>query len=153
MSLPQELYVALKADVAALAEPLFDLSERFLREQGNFLPHGAVLTKEGSVELVAAAPKDPDLPTNSTEVLPLLHAGLRSMVAEKQLVATAVAENVTVTPDGGAETQAVKVLIEHERGLAVALYLPFSKRFLRGYAFGQTFLVLAAPEVNAWAAT
>ena len=71
MNSPQELYVALKADVAALAEPLFEVSEQCLREQGNFLPHGAVLTKDGSIELVAAAPRDPDLPTNSTEVLPL----------------------------------------------------------------------------------
>jgi hypothetical protein len=61
-----------------------------------------------------------------------------------------VAENVTVTLEGSASTQAIKVLFEHERGLTVALYLPFKKRFIRGFAFGETFSMLATPEVCAW---
>jgi hypothetical protein len=151
VSTPEELYAALKADIAALAEPLFEFSEKCLRQRGNFLPHGAILKQDGEIELVAAAPDGPDK-TTSIEVLPLLHAGLRSIAKEKQAVATAVAENVTVTPDGGQATQAIKVLFEHQRGLTTALYLPFSKRFLRGYTFGDTFSVLAPPEVNAWGA-
>ena len=151
MSTPLELYASLKGDIAALAQPLFELSERFLRERGNFLPHGAILKGSGEIELVAAAPDGPDK-TTSDKVLPLLHAGLRSIAREKQAVATAVAENVTVTPDGGQPTQAIKVLFEHQRGLTTALYLPFNKRFLRGYAFGDTFSVLAISEVNAWGA-
>ncbi len=62
-----------------------------------------------------------------------------------------MAENVTITPQGKPSTQAVKVLFEHKRGLTTALYLPFNKRFLRGYSFGATFSVRASPEVNAWA--
>ena len=152
MSTPQELYAALKAEMAALAEPLFEFSGQCLQERGNFLPHGAILKQDGEVELVAAAPDGSDK-TTSIEVLPLLHGGLRSIAKQKQAVATAVAENVTVTPDGGQPTQAIKVLFEHQRGLTVALYLPFSKRFLRGYAFGDTFSLLARPEVNAWGAS
>jgi hypothetical protein len=152
VSTPQELYAALKPDMGALAEPLFELSEQCLRKLGNFLPHGAILKEGGDVELVAAAPDGDDKMT-SVQVLPLLHAGLRSLAIEKQALATGVAENVTVTPDGGAPTKAIKVLFEHRRGLTVALYLPFEKRFLRGYTFGQTFSILVAPEVNAWGAS
>ena len=87
----------------------------------------------------------------STEVLPVLHDGLRQQSRGTPLRAIGIAENVTVTLKGERPTQAIKVLFEHKRGLTTALYLPFRKRFLRGYAFGKVFSVRAAPEVNAWA--
>ena len=65
-------------------------------------------------------------------------------------MAVGVAEDVTVTPIGQPPTQAIKVLIEHSRGLTVALYLPFKKKFLRGIVFGETFSAPASPEVNPW---
>lgn len=145
-----ELYAELKGDIAAVANPLFDFSEKCLKERGNFLPHGAVLDANGKVGLVAASP-DPNGPSNSTEVLPLLHEGLRAQAMERELVAIGVAENVTVTPQGQPSTEAIKVLFEHRRGLVVALYLPFKKKFLRGYSFGQAFTVVTTEEVNAWA--
>ena len=145
-----ELYAELKGDIAAVANPLFDFSEKCLKERGNFLPHGAVLDANGKVGLVAASP-DPNGKSNSTEVLPLLHEGLRIQVRERELVAIGVAENVTVTPQGQPSTEAIKVLFEHKRGLVVALYLPFKKKFLRGYSFGQAFTVVTTGEVNAWA--
>lgn len=144
-----ELYAALKGDIAAVANPLFDFSEQCLKKRGNFLPHGAVLDSNGAVGLVAASP-DPNGRSNSTEVLPLLHEGLRAQAREKELVAIGVAENVTITPQGQPSTDAIKVLFEHKRGLVVALYLPFKKKFLRGYSFGQAFTVVTAGEVNAW---
>lgn len=146
-----ELYAELKGDIAAVANPLFDFSEKCLKERGNFLPHGAVLDANGKVGLVAASP-DPNGKSNSTEVLPLLHEGLRIQVRERELVAIGVAENVTVTPQGQPSTEAIKVLFEHKRGLVVALYLPFKRKFLRGYSFGQAFTVVATGEVNAWTA-
>lgn len=148
MTDPNVLYAEAKADIEAVSNPLFEFSEQCLRERGNFLPHGAVLDAAGKVGLVAAAPEN-DI-TNSTEVLPLLHDGLRALAKDKDLVAVGVAESVTVTPDGQPSTDAIKVLFEHRRGLVVALYLPFKKQLWRGYSFGQVFTVLAAGEVNAW---
>jgi hypothetical protein len=145
-----ELYAELKGDIAAVANPLFDFSEQCLKKRGNFLPHGAVLDANGKIGLVAASP-DPNGRSNSTEVLPLLHEGLRAQAMERELVAIGVAENVTVTPQGQPSTEAIKVLFEHKRGLVVALYLPFKKKFLRGYSFGQAFTVVTTGEVNAWA--
>ena len=43
----QDLYADIKPDLGAIADPLIELSGRFLRERGNFLPHAAVLTEEG----------------------------------------------------------------------------------------------------------
>jgi hypothetical protein len=148
MTDPNVLYAEVKSDIQAIASPLFEFSEQCLRKNGNFLPHGAVLAAAGKVRLIAAAPENNI--TNSTEVLPLLHGGLRATAKEKDIVAIGVAENVTVTPDGQPSTEAIKVLFEHKRGLVVALYLPFKKQFLRGYSFGEVFTILATGEVNAW---
>lgn len=151
MKTADELYSEVKQDIEAVANPLFDFSEQCLRERGNFLPHGAVLSTDGEIVLVAAAPDTGKDFTNSTEVLPVLHDGLRAQANEKDLVAVGVAENVTITREGQPQTQAIKVLFEHKRGLVVALYLPFKKQFLRGYSFGEIFSVNAKAEVNAWA--
>lgn len=148
---PEELYAELKGDIAALADPLFDLSEKFLHSQDNFLPHGAVLTGDNAVRLVAATNGN-DVAT-SVEVLPILHDGLRQQARELALKAIGVAENVTVTLEGQRPSKAIKVLVEHKRGLTVALYLPFEKKLFRGYVTGPTFSKLATPEVNAWPGT
>jgi hypothetical protein len=144
------LYAELKPDMGTIAEQLFELSETFLRKQGNFLPHAAVLTTDGVVRLVAAAPDSKSDLTNSTEVLPLLHEGLRFQAKEGSIRAIGIAENVTVTQEGQRPTKAIKVLFEHQRGLTVALYLPFKKKFFGGYEMGSTFSVLAKSEVDAW---
>lgn len=148
MTTTDNLYAELKPDIALLAEPLFEMSEKLLREQGNFLPHAAVLTEGGEVKLVAAGA--PSEFTNSTEVLPLLHDGLRIQAKNLPLKALGVSENVTITLEGKRSTKAIKVLLEHRRGLTVALYLPFEKKLLRGYVMGQAFTLEARPEVNAW---
>lgn len=149
MNSTDALYAELKPEIEAVAGQLFDLSETFLRKQGNFLPHAAVLTDDGEIQLVGAAGAS-DL-TNSVEVLPILHDGLRQLAREFSVQAIGVAENVTAAFEGQHPTKAIKVLFEHKRGLTVALYLPFEKKLLRGYIMGSTISKLAAPEVNAWA--
>jgi hypothetical protein len=141
------LYAELKPSMEAVALPLFDFSKQCLRDWGNFLPHAAVLTSEGTIELVGAHGEHED--TTSTEVLPLLHGGLRALAKEKALSAIGVAENVTVTLGSQSPTMAVKVLFEHQRGLTVALYLPFEE-LAGGYEFGAIFTKLANPEVGVW---
>jgi hypothetical protein len=153
MPTTEEMYAELKPEIGALANQLFELSELFLRKTGNFLPHGAVLKETGEVQLVAATPDGTKDKTNSVEVLPILHEGLRAQVEAMPCRAVAVAENVTVTQEGQRPTEAIKVLFEHQRGLTVALYLPFKKKFLRGYEFGSPFSKAAEPEVLAWRAS
>lgn len=87
---------------------------------------------------------------SSTEVLPILHDGLRAAAADSATAAIAVCERVKITPEGGSQTDAIKVLVEHARGLAVAFYLPCHKRLLRGWQFGEIMALPAKPEVGAW---
>jgi hypothetical protein len=145
------LYRELQPDIVILANQLFDLSEAFLKSRDNFLPHAAILTDDGEVKLVAAAPDGSTDQTTSAEVLPLLHQGLRQQAKEQPVKALGVAENVTVTLEGQKPTKAIKVLFEHKRGLTVALYLPFDKKLFRGYVMGSMFSMSAPAEVDAWA--
>jgi hypothetical protein len=144
------LYAELKPDITAISQELFGLSEKFLRDRDNFLPHAAILTEEGEIKLVGATPQKTDGRATSTEVLPIVHGGLRKMAAATALTAIGVAENVTVTREGQKAVKAIKVLFEHRRGLAVALYLPFEKKLFRRYTFGEVFSVQANAEVKAW---
>ena len=144
----EELYAALKEDVAAVSMPLFDLSKRLLTEFGNFLPHGYVLVCEGKDRMVGATEGRSDGTSTSVQTLPLLHEGLRAEVKMGNARAIGVAENVTIKPEGETTTKAIKVLLEHKDGLCVALYLPFKKKLFGGYVFGTPFTVAAAPEVN-----
>lgn len=146
-----DLYCELQDDIQALASPLFEASEVFVRNRGAFLPHGAFLTAAGEVRLVAAAPPDFETrPVCSEEVLPMLHQGLRQDMERDDVVAVAVCEDVMITPEGEKTSRAMKVLVEHKRGLCVALYVPFRRKRLKGYVFGEILAVGAKPEVSAW---
>jgi len=145
----EELYGEIKPDVRALAQPLFELSEKALRERGDFLPHAAALT-EGKVRLVGAMCNTAAGVANSTHIKPLLRQGLRSMAHERPVTAIGVAETVTVTPDGKAPSKAIKVLLEHHRGLTMALYLPFAQDTSGDIKFGSTLSMFVPPEMNPW---
>ena len=144
------LYAELKPEIEIVATPLFDLSKRLLRDRGNFLPHAVILNGLGKVTLVGAKTEH-DL-TTSAEVLPFLQGTLRALVVKGKggVAAVGIAENVNITIPGQSATDAIKVLFEHRRGLTVALYVPFGKKFLGGYVFGDMISMLATPEVNAW---
>ena len=144
------LFAELKPQIEALADPLFGASETLVRKRGGFLPHGAVLEADGQVRLMMAAPDDLGAPVAPAEVLPRLHEALRADASEHQLMAIAVCEDVTITPPEQKQTKAVKVLVEHRRGLTVALYLPWRRKLFGGYIFGQVIALSAQPEVRPW---
>lgn len=144
------LFRELKPDVELLAHPLFQASCDFVKARGMFLPHGAVLTAGDEVRLVMAVPPGEDQPVSTIEILPLLHDALRQAAATEQLRAVAVCEDVRITLAGTNQTPAVKVLLEHRRGLCVALYMPFRKRMFLGYRFDEIFVQPANPEVGPW---
>jgi hypothetical protein len=145
-----KLYAEVKPDIEAVSQPLFEFAEQQLRKRGNFLPHGALLTDQLEVRLVQAGPEPGHDRVDSSEILPLLHQALRAEVQGSPVRALGLAENVTVTPANGRSTKAIKVLIEHSRGFTVALYLPFARKLLGGYTFGETFAAQAKAEVGAW---
>ena len=150
MSTPQEIYAEVKPDFALLAKPLFELSERLLRERGFFLPHAAVLSAEGKATLVNAMCSTPGGFASSTHILPLLHQGLRAIAHEKSPMAVGVAEIVPFVQVGFEPTQAVKVLVEHSRGITMAFYWPYTEESPGVRVFGKTLLIPEPPAVKLW---
>lgn len=149
MSSLSELYAELKTDVVALADPLFDQSQQQLQARDRFLPHAAVLDTEGKVVMVGAMTGSKGGQANADQILPMLQKGIRQMSREKVLVATAVATDVSLTR-GDMPMQAIKVQIEHERGLSVALFLPFHKSAEGDYYYGEAFVTPAHAELKLW---
>ena len=149
MSTQAEIYAAVKGELGTLARPLFEKSEQLLRERGDFLPHAAVLTPEGRVSLLGAMCNTKDGFANSWHILPMVHDGLRSMASERDLLAVGVAERVDAIPGGGT-VHAVKVLLEHQRGLAIAFYMPIVRDDMDKIAFGKMITLFTESEVNAW---
>jgi hypothetical protein len=152
LSTQAELYQAVKPDLGALAGPLFKQSEKLLRERGDFLPHAAVLTDEGTVTMMGAMSGSPGAFANSWHILPMLHEGLRALASEKMLTAIGVAERVDAIPGAGAGF-AVKVLLEHREGLTIAFYMPFEREDSGDCTFGKMTTFFTEAEVNAWART
>jgi hypothetical protein len=149
MSTAQEIYAAVKGDLGSLARPLFERSEHMLRERGDFLPHAAVLAPDGKVSLLGAICSTGDGFASAWHIRPMVHEGLRSMAGERELLAVGVAERVDAVPGSG-PTLAIKVLVEHQHGLAIAFYLPFARAASGELAFGKTVTLLTESEVNAW---
>ena len=149
MSSLAELYAELKSDVVAIADPLFEHSQKRLQATGDFLPHAAVLNSDGKVVLIGAMTGSKNGQANAVHILPMVHGGIRQMSREKVLVAFGIAQNVTLTR-GDMPMQAIKVQLEHERGLTVALFLPFHKAAEGEYYFGESFVTPANPDLNLW---
>jgi hypothetical protein len=121
------LYGELKGDLQTVAEPLFEMACGQVEKRGAFLPFGSKLSPEGEVRLVAAAPNEDT--TTSEVVFPLMIEALRE--SARYSTAIALAEWVKITPDGGKQTDAVKVHAQHQRGLSVAFYIPATKKLFR----------------------
>ena len=146
-----DLYTQLKEDIEKLAIPLFDVSEIFVKKKGMFLPHGAALLSNDEVEIVNFAPEGFETrKVSALEVLPGLHIALRETAKSKEVIAVAVAESVEITIERNKKSKAIKVLFEHQKGLTVALYLPWEKSIFGGFKLGEPITIDAEPEICAW---
>ncbi|MCM3874047.1 MAG: hypothetical protein ND895_25445 [Pyrinomonadaceae bacterium] len=148
MANEERLYKELKNDLDRIVGLLFELGERHIRDRGAFLPFGATLMESGQIGLEAATSGEEI--ESSIEVLPVLHDGLRSRVQEGGVAAIAVCEWVNIRIDGGRQTDAMKVLVEHERGLTVAFYVPCQEQLLNEWQFEAVFVQAAEGEVRPW---
>ncbi|MBC8028244.1 MAG: hypothetical protein H7Y89_19800 [Steroidobacteraceae bacterium] len=149
MSTAPDLYSAVKPDLGAIAGPLVERSEKLLLEQGDFLPHAAVLTDEGRVCLLGAMCNSNKGFANSWHILPMIYDGLRSMANERELRAVGVAACVDEIPGVG-HTRAIRVFVEHRLAYTIAFYLPFSRDEDGRYEFGKTISMQADPEIKVW---
>jgi hypothetical protein len=136
------LYAEVKGDVVALADPLFEQSRKSLQLRDDFLP------SDGRVVVLGAMTGTKGGAATAEQVLAMLQSGIRQMSRERVLTAIAISQLVFVTR-ANEPVQAIRVLVEHERGLAVAMNQPFWK--IDGeYSYGEAFVTPAAPPLNLW---
>lgn len=133
MSTSDALYRELRDDLQAVVGPLFDFACTQVQTRGEFLPFGARLTADGEVAIVMAAPEEDE--TNSEEVLPLLIEALHDSAGGANAVASC--EWIQAEFQPGIMQDAVKVRLQHRRGLSVAYYLPSSEHPQHGWEFGE----------------
>ena len=79
------------------------------------------------------------------EVSNELGAGFLESVYERALVIALQQKGLQALPQ-----QAIKVLLEHHRGLTMALYLPFAQDTSGDIKFGSTLSMFVPPEINPW---
>ncbi len=148
MSSLSDLYAAVKGDIVALADPLLEESQKQLAVRDDVRPQAAVLSSEGRVLVLGAMTGTQGGTATAEQVLAMLQAGIRQMSRERVLSAIAIAQLVFVTR-ANEPVQAIRVLVEHERGITVAMNLPFWK--IDGeYSYGEAFVTPAAPALKLW---
>ena len=129
-----------------LFDALLPFCQQMLNKHGEFLPYAAVVGPEGTVSLVAGdiGEECPD----PTRLFDFLIAALRKQVQAEGCRAAGVCVNVSVVdPRNGQKGDAVRFVYEHRSGEAFEIYVPYRKRFLRGYQFEKPFAKAGEPQV------
>lgn len=134
--------------VDIMVNNLVDMSMGLLSQNGNFLPHGAIITTDGAFTFMGAVPDGPDL-TTSVQVLPALHGGLRQAVLDSGACVVATAEQVSFRVDGETKMRdAIKILVEHVQPDILAVYVPIKKKLLKGFVLdGPMTQIKPDPEI------
>ncbi len=117
-------------DLDALLHTALPFATGQLERHGEFFPYGVVLTGDGEAHMVGAGPELGERPA-SAAVLAALIESLRS--DRDSLRAVALVSDVAL-----ADSDGVRVQLEHLEGQAITVVLPYTKRrFGRGIHFGE----------------
>jgi len=117
-------------DLDGLVNAALPFATQLLEEHGEFFPYGVALDASGEARMVAGDPGQGEQPA-SLDVLATLVSGLRDQ--RDSLRAVALVSDVRL-----ADSDAVRVELEHRDGHAMAVLLPYKKKRLRrGMDFGD----------------
>ena len=127
-------------DLDGLLNDVLPFAQQQLDKNGAFFPYGMVIGASGYSRMIAADLGNGEQPA-CVDVLALLVDGLRR--DRDQLRAVALVSDVRT-----ADSDAVRVELEHREGAAMAVLLPYiKKRFRRGVEYGSLAGVTASPIV------
>lgn len=111
-------------DLDGLLNVTLPFAQQILAGRSEFYPFGATVTVSGETRLLACDPGQGEHPA-SAEVLSTLLEGLRQGRAD--LRAVAICSNVRL-----ADSDAVRVELEHRDGQAMAILMPYKTKRLGG---------------------
>lgn len=113
-----------KGELESLMDRVVPFAQQMLAKEGEFYPYGGVLTRTGEVELVGADDGRGQPP--SQEVISGLLKRFREQANSGKCKATALVADVWAFPsDAEAETNAIRVSLEHASGLAIDVFIPY----------------------------
>lgn len=129
-------------DLDGLLDATLPFAQQMLDKNGEFFPFGASVSTNGDVAIASADPAVVGEHPASTDVLAALADGFRA--GRDHLRAVALVSDVRL-----ADSDAVRVELEHSDGHSLAVLLPYQKkRFGRGIQYGD--LAAAGSETQVW---
>ena len=127
-------------DLDGLVNASLPFAQQMLDEHGEFFPHAVALDETGDLRMIAGDPGQGEQPA-SASVLATLVDGLRRERAS--LRAVALVSDVRL-----ADSDAVRVELEHRDGHTIAVVLPYKKKRLRrGVEYGDLNAGLGSAQV------
>lgn len=131
----------LSIQLARLLRAALDTAQGHLQRHDGFPPGSIVQDRDGAYGLAAAA-------IGGHEGSHLLIAGLRKQAAAGEIDAAAVYQDVRVRQTGGPQDlDAIHVVLEDARGLALQAFQVYRKDAAEGYAFEQVVIQPATPSI------
>jgi len=127
----------------ALLRVLVPFAKRSLDEHGTFFPFGASMAPDGEVEALVGETSAQAPPAD--EVLELLYVGLRARAAAGELLAAAIATDVTIPQ--GEWREGIRVELEHRDADPITCVLPYREGD-EGYDYGT--LVALTGQRRTW---
>jgi hypothetical protein len=134
-----------KEQSEGLLDSILPFAEKMLKDHGEFHPFGATLKSDGTSAMVASS--DGTEKPKSQPLIDLIRNGFKSSAAKHEIIASALAYDVRVTPPGSSsKTDAVAVELDHRDNYSVVVYFPY---FIRSGAvvFGEAFASAGARSI------
>lgn len=125
-----------RQDYDQLLNALLPFAQQMLAKRGEFHPFGAAMTVDG--EIVMAASYDGTEHPSPDQTIGLLVAGFRSDASKGKIRAAGLCVNASLRAfDSKKRLDAIQVSLDHLAGEPLDLYLPYKRRFLGKYSYGE----------------
>jgi hypothetical protein len=127
-------------DFYLLFDWLTKMSKELLKKQGEFLPHGAIITPEGKVGVIGADTKEEQ--PGAQKVLQVLESGLRGLAEQGKCRAAGMAIDTRLKVAPRKEfigKDAIWLILEEKGGKAQSVYVPYAKSWLGGFTYSDAF--------------
>ena len=122
----------------SLLSTLLPFAQQQLEKHGEFFPFAASVDSSGVIAMVAVDLGEERPP--STHVIESLYEVLSRSAANGEIRAAGICADVWITPPGmSSQTDAIRSSIEHAQSDPVEVLMPYAKKRMRGFQFGDVF--------------
>jgi hypothetical protein len=133
-------------EMDSLLDMLLPFAQQQLEKHDEFFPFAASIDSSGALAMVAVDLGD-EHPA-STDVIDSLYEALARSAGNGEIRGAGVCADVRITPPGsGEQTDAIRTSIEHAERDPVEVFMPYAKKRMRGFQFGDLFAQPGTPRV------